>query len=118
MSGRLCSSACADFFERDPPPVEEPPDRRAADDHAAFGQGRLQFGQGDVQLGLEQRQDQVRVLLDAARAPITAQRAGARIALRQGQLPPADRAGGADPEPRRRRAARQPTVDRGDNPLA
>jgi len=78
----------------------------------------LQFGQGDIRLGLKHRQDHVAILLDEARATITAKRARARVALAQGQLPPSDRAGRADPKPRSRRAARQPTIDRGDHPLA
>lgn len=82
MSGRLCSSACADFFERDPVSAEKPPQRRHAHGDTLLGQRSPKFGQGDVRLAVHQAQDQIRMALDATGSTIPAQRTGPRIALR------------------------------------
>ena len=51
-------------FQRDPPPREEPPQRRKAKAMTLFGQRGAQFYQGDVGRRLHQAKDQRRLCLD------------------------------------------------------
>lgn len=55
--------------------------------------------------------------IDPARATIATLRLGRRCAVLKNELPPADRARCADPEPYSRLTARHPAINRGDHPL-
>ncbi len=63
------------------------------------GQHQAQFVERDVGLLLDRSVDKGRVILDLGRAPVAALRLGGGRAVPQRQLPPADRARRADPEP-------------------
>jgi hypothetical protein len=82
-SGRHCSSACADFFERDPTTNEEQPQAFNAGRYPPFTKGCLDLGQGDVTPLLDKTKDQVGVAFDPPRAAVTAQRAWSNVALCQ-----------------------------------
>ncbi|MCI0756332.1 hypothetical protein [Teichococcus vastitatis] len=56
--------------------------------------------------------------VDLSRTTIVALRLGGRRAVLKNQLPPADRARRADPEPCCRGSARHLTINRGDHPLS
>jgi len=117
MSGRFCSSAWADFFERDPATLEEAPQPRRAGRHAPFGQSCLKFRQGRVRPGLQQAQDRLSVTFHVLRPAVSAQRTRTGGSLRLLPLTPANGAGCADPEPRRRLPTRRPRSDRTQHPL-
>ena len=117
ISGRSCSAACAVFFERDLPTLEKAPDRGHAGGDPAPSQFGLQFRQRDVGRLLIKLEDKRRIALDPTRPTVTPQRPGPDIAglLHQGE--PANCAGGAHPEPRRRLPARHPRLNGLDHPL-
>src|ERR1019366_8823138 len=105
------------FFERDLPTLEKAPDRGHAGGDPALSQFGLQFRQRDVGRLLIKLEDKRRIALDPTRPTVTPQRPGPDIAglLHQGE--PANRAGGAHPEPRRRLPARHPCLYGFDHPL-
>jgi hypothetical protein len=81
-------------------PVEEPPKRADPDRRTALGQQRLQLHQRDVVLRLDRLQDEGRVGVDPGRTAVATLPLGRRRAVLNDQLPPADRARCAHPEPR------------------
>src|SRR6476620_614587 len=97
-SGLSCSAACAVFFLRAVVPIEEAPQSAMADRHATLCQCRPQFRERDVGCRLVERQDQLAVALDAMRAPVTAHRFSARVALLAFACPPAAHARRTHPE--------------------
>jgi hypothetical protein len=81
------------------------------------GQHQAQLVERDIRLLFDGCVDQARMILDRGRTPVAALRLGGRGAMLQHQLPPADRARRADPEPLGRSPARHPALDRGHHPL-
>jgi hypothetical protein len=82
-SGRSCSLAWADFFERQSAPIEEGPQRRTAGPYAAFGQKPLQqFGDRQVRRFRDQSEQvfPMRIELRAARLTLLAGGAFAALA--------------------------------------
>ena len=53
LSGRSCSAACADFFERNAVPLEEAPERANAKRNPFLGEPGLKFGKRHVRPLLE-----------------------------------------------------------------
>jgi len=110
--------ACAVFFfARDPVSVEEPPQRANPDRRGAFGQQRLQLDHRDVVLRLDCAENEGRMRVDPGRTTVAALRLSCQRAVLKDQLPPADRAFRAYPEPCCRGPARHPAINRGDQPL-
>jgi hypothetical protein len=89
-------------------PVEEPPQRADPDRRATLGQQRLQLHQRDVILRLDRTKDKRCMRVDPARTTVAALRLGGRRAVLKDQLPPADSARRAHPEPHRCLTARHP----------
>jgi hypothetical protein len=106
------------FFERDPAPVEEPPQGRDRHADPAPGQQRAQLLQRDVRLDPHSLQDHLGMGLDPVRGLVAALRLGAGMALQAAQLVPADHAGRAHPKPRRRAPPAQPGVHRRQRPIS
>jgi hypothetical protein len=96
---------------------EEPVHRADPDRGAALDQPRLNLYQGHVSLLGDQIPDEAAMRLDLARMSVPAARLGHCLTVLQRTPSPADRTRDADPEPRRRRMATQPAIDRCDNSI-
>ncbi len=115
ISGRSCSVACAVFFARDAVTAEVAPERCHAGERPLTRQALLQLGQCHVRHRGERGRDQAGMGLRAIREPITTLWLGPSIATSPTQSLPADRARGADTEPRRRLATGQTLVNGAQN---
>src|SRR5512147_2703747 len=97
-SGRSCSAACVVFFARDPPTLEEAPDRPDPEPlPPLFLQLRLEFLERDVGGLLDGPEDELRFFLDAIRPAIAALLVRSDRPRRFLPLGPADRARNAHP---------------------
>ena len=94
---------------------EETVHRADPDRGATFDQPRLNLYQGHVPLLGDQLPNEAAMRLDLARMSVPAARLGHCLTVFQRLSSPADRTRHADPEPRRRRTATQPAIDRCDN---
>src|SRR5689334_21168122 len=81
MSGRSCSLACADFFERDLVPIKEAPDPTDAGEHTLDLQSGLDLGQRDVAALGNDAQDRGAMALETVRTSVATQPSGAHIPL-------------------------------------
>src|SRR5512147_1272465 len=117
-SGRSCSAACVVFFARDPPTLEEAPDRPDPEPlPPLFLQLRLEFLERDVGGLLDGPEDELRFFLDAIRPAIAARLLRSNGPHRFLPLGPADRARNAHPKPCRRPSARHPLRNRVNHTL-
>ena len=91
--------------------------RADPDGRATLNQPRLNLDQGHVALLGDQSPNEAAVRFDPARMPVATARLGDSPAMFQRKSAPADRTRHADPEPRRRRTAAQPAINRCDNPV-
>jgi hypothetical protein len=114
-SGRLCSLACAVFFERDPATVEKPPERRNRDRDAHLRQQGAQFDQRDIALSGDSVENEIGIGLDLVRMPVSTLRPGPRIALLCVKGAIANSARRADAEPLDRLASRHAARNGGNN---
>jgi len=81
------------------------------------GQHRTQLVERDVRLVLDSGVDECGMVLDPGHAAVTTLRLGSRCTVLAHQLPPADRACRAHPEPLRRGPARHPALNGGNHPV-
>jgi len=103
------------FFARDAVAEEVAPERCHAGERPLTRQALLQLGQCHVRHRGERGRDQAGMGLRAIREPITTLWLGPSIATSPTQSLPADRARGADTEPRRRLATGQTRVNGAQN---
>lgn len=110
-SGRSCSSACADFFERPAAQSQPVAQRAAADAHESFRQEPLDhLVQRDVSALFDHPDNEVGMRVEPRAAPPSL---GSWCGLAQpGSADPTDRARYAHPEPSRR-LARRSSLGRG-----
>ena len=101
ISGRSCSVACADFFERDASSGEEARKRRDAERMACGEQDATHFCKRGVPLGSEQGKDESGLGLNGHRPTISSLALGRYIACRKRLRHPSDRAGRPNLEMRR-----------------
>jgi hypothetical protein len=116
-SGRSCSAACADFFDRQAAAVEEGPDRAHARSHAALGKALLDLDDREVRGGFDQTEQEVamRIKLRAPRLSLSARGALAAV---DSPADPYDCRRDANPEPHRRLPGWQSRQGRVDHPVS
>ena len=91
--------------------------RADPDQRAALDQPCLNLDQRHVSLLRDQFPDEAAMRLVLAQMSVPAAWLGHCLTVLQRTPSPADRTRYADPEPRRRRMATQPAIDRCDNPV-
>ena len=87
------------------------------DRHTPLDEPRLDLNQGHVALLGNQLPDEATMRLNPTGMPVSSARLGDGLAMLNCKLPPADRARRADAKAIGRRAATQPTINRGYDPV-
>ncbi len=118
MSGRSCSAACADFFERQAAAVQKGPDRAHAYlDVALRREARLHFDKGDIRGRFDEPEKEIAMGIKL-RAPWLSLSVGGALAPVPRPTDPADGRCDANPKLHRRPPGRQSRQRRVDHPVS